>query len=108
MLWLLVLVLLALVLTVAPAGCFFGGPVPVSVSPPLPMSLMGSCLKEVVVLAPHQGDLLQLEAVHLHGGGRGGSSRGRCGVGAGAAGGVSRIGGVHVVLQVSPVWGSGP
>ena len=54
----LIFTLLALVMLAAPAGCFFGGPVPVSVYPPLPMSLMVSCLKEVVVLAPHQGDLL--------------------------------------------------
>ena len=85
-------VLLALVVPAAPAGCISGCPVPVSVSPPLPLPLMVPCLEEVVVLAPHQGDLLQLQAVHLHRDGRSGSSRGRGGVGAGAAGGGSGIG----------------
>ena len=100
---------------VAPAGCL-AGPVPVSVPPALPMSLltpilMGFCLKEVVVPSTHQGELLQLQAVpivHIHGGGGAGRCWGHSRVSVGPAGGVSGVPGVHEVLQVGLVRGSVP
>ena len=80
-------------LVAAPAGGISWAPVSAPPSLPLPLMspvtpvLLWSCFQEVIILAPHQCDLLEFK-VYLH---SFSSATGKAGVGASAAGAVEEL-----------------